>query len=97
MENKEEDNKIVWQWQTINFGIYSATVFTDYRIIWHPVMIGDVLDFLSTTMPRTYSAEANVYCDRVMKLTWVWKQKRKPINDQSDECVKFVYDLLPTC
>lgn len=25
-----------------------------------------------------------------------WKHKRKPIDEQSDECIKFIYDLLPT-
>lgn len=70
-------------------------------IIWHPVMLGDVVDYC-----EKYCLEWDIE-----KLYWVeympigkinlptniftlWEEKRKPITEQSDECIKFVYNLI---
>ena len=31
---------------------------------------------------------------RVWKLYWIWKDKRLPIEDQSEECIDYVYNLI---
>lgn len=77
----------------------------DCKEIWHPVMIGDVYQWLFDNR-----MECNVVYAK-NPIRW-WKvepysnnkefifhrreNRRKPIDDQSDECIKFVYDLLPT-
>ena len=30
----------------------------------------------------------------MMKIFPLWKQKRLPIEDQSDDCIDFIFDLL---
>lgn len=54
------------------------------------VMIGDCLDFLDS--------------QEVQKIDWrhpaqrslliIWKSKRLPIDEQSDECVSYIYSLI---
>lgn len=64
-----------------------------YKIIWHPVMIGDVLDWIGTdAIDAEYAWQVNRETERILV---EWKLQRKPINDQSDSCVNFVYALLP--
>lgn len=77
----------------------------EHKIIWHPIMIGDVLDWIRVNIKA--STEADVYMKwpkyvfefsdiTTMRLLWMWVAVRKPIDDQSDETIAFVYGLLPT-
>lgn len=53
-----------------------------YEIIWHPVLrIGDVLD--------CWDFEGTEYA-----LLNLWKNKRLPIDEQSEFCIDFVYSLI---
>ena len=56
------------------------------EIIWHPVLIWDVLDYL----------QSNNFLSECIEILWVRNNKRKPIQDQSEHCVKYVYDLIQT-
>lgn len=60
------------------------------KIIWHPVMIWDVLEF-SDKLDKKWKRYWYTLCNRIIDL---WKDKRKPIDDQSEECIKFVHSLL---
>jgi len=51
------------------------------KTIWHPVMIWDVLDWMDWNFNINWLIELR-------------KEKRKPIEDQSTECIEFVYNLL---
>ena len=61
--------------------------------IWHPIMIWDILDFIIY--------DQWLYADRYI-LLWKWRDEdepirtelRKPIEEQNDDCVDFVYDLI---
>jgi len=68
----------------------------EYKIIWHPVMIWDVLDWIDKEHKLffTYKEENSpltLWADKVVNL---WKDKRKPIDDQSEECIDFIYNLI---
>ncbi len=79
--------------------------YVPINVVWHPVTIGDVYQWLFDN-----KMEANVVYAR-NPIRW-WKaepyssnkdfifyrreNRRKPIDDQSDECIQFVYSLLPT-
>lgn len=70
-----------------------------------PVMIGDTLNRLGKQCDipvakmievlwfDTGRNDAKIYF--YYKAVSIREDKRKPIDDQSDECIKFVYDLLP--
>ena len=55
--------------------------YFDFEIIWHSVMIWDVLDY--------------IWCEnkRIIILT-LWVNLRKPIEEQSDECIEYIYNLI---
>lgn len=56
--------------------------YTD--IIWHPVMIWDVMGWEIEKWIEPY----NMY-------NWeYWDYPRKPIEEQSDECIDYIYNLL---
>ncbi len=64
----------------------------DYSIIWCPVMIWDVLDWYNRKYARWgFVSSIN------RKWTSLWQERedlRKPIEDQSDECIDFIYSLI---
>jgi len=57
-----------------------------HKIIWHPVLIWDVLDYL----------QSNNFLSECIEILWVRNNKRKPIQYQSEHCVKYIYDLIQT-
>ena len=64
-----------------------------YTIIWHPVMIWDVLDYVDNFLNvcvLKYSEDLEVIRD-IFKH---YKYKSKPIEEQSDECINFIHSLL---
>ena len=56
------------------------------EIIWHPVMIGDVLDYVKSNI--TISAKQD------NSIIHLWKELRKPIEEQSEEAINYIYNLL---
>ena len=64
-----------------------------FTIIWHPVMIGDVLERIRWDKRD----ELCKMCDDIYNLyIWVmevWKDKRKSINEQSEDCIKLIYSF----
>lgn len=79
------------------------------KIIGHPVMIGDVMDFFeehSETDEGTVTQwdgvkTIKIGCTKEKKieilnynLFLVWKKKREPIEEQPDECIDFIYSLI---
>jgi len=48
------------------------------------IMIGDVLDYM----------QSNNLLSECVDILWIWNNKRKPIKDQSEYCIEYVYNLL---
>lgn len=55
--------------------------------VWHPVMIGSVFERYSASK---WFINAQFVIELVDKWTWY----DRPIEEQSDECVNFVYSLI---
>lgn len=70
-----------------------------------PVMLGDVLDWiyendidqveLHKIIERKWKDTHFTYTPASVMVISLRKEKRKPIDNQSDEIIKFVFDLLP--
>ena len=60
----------------------------NYRIIWHPVMIGDVLDWIY----KTWSWKDVFHHFNTIAPHWI--EMRKPISEQTIECIEYIYNLL---
>ena len=65
-------------------------------LIWHPVMIGDVLGWLwQKDIPFViYEWWITERWIVILKIDNWREEKRKPIEDQSDECITFIYNLI---
>lgn len=64
-----------------NNQVWIYTELDDKEIIWHPVMIWDILEYF--------------YGDiRFSDFAWIWKKLRKPLEKQDDECIDFIYDMI---
>ena len=63
---------------------------------YYPVMIWDVLDraynWLNTQFARTELYKRLIY----KSVDTCWKNMRRPIQYQSDECIRYIYSLLPS-
>ena len=60
------------------------------KIIWHPVMIGDVLDWVDE-----HNKSVRTWMLKYEKvIVYFWWNKKEPIDKQSDECIDYVYSLI---
>lgn len=131
-----KDEKILYAGENFWWPLYFTDFeFENLEIIWHPVMIWDVLDWIENNMNNwrkccecwadmNYNDEiyycSNEECeneeepenlvvlnkwDLVIENTrrdsrfinndiFLWKDLKLPIEDQSDECIDFIYDLI---
>ena len=112
----KEDDLIVWvDWVARNGDIelskadlseadpnwYIEALETLVKIIWHPVMIGDVLRQIRLLAGYALDNDLikksdfwNVIAQHNYRITQIWEDFRKPIEDQSDECIDFVHSLI---
>ena len=66
------------------------------EIIGHPVMIGDVIDYINEDIYPGAGYDQVFYhsWESVVDVVNLWGEKRKPIEDQSDGCINFIYSLI---
>ena len=90
----DEHNMVTKQSKEIDFDkLYRA---------WKPVMIWDVLDWYWELHPVYMEIEKHfnkwatfVYTDvNWVNINSMWEHLRKPIDEQSEECIKFIYSLI---
>lgn len=80
-----KDEKIVFAWESFSWPLYFTNFeFENLKIIGHSVMIWDVLDYY-------WDKKWAMTLDRILRF---WEEKTKPIEDQSDECVDYIYNLI---
>ena len=65
----------------------TETKNNDFFIIWHPVMIGTIFEWYSKN--RWY-----INSQFIISLIAKWTWYEKPIDEQSDECIDYVYSLI---
>ena len=81
----------------------------EMEIIGHPVMIGDVIDFIEKNTQEVKPEQTKwegvikiqLWCSRCKAIEiftghiiFVWQNKRFPIEEQPDKCIDFIYSLL---
>jgi len=55
------------------------------EVIWHPVLIWDVLDYMTFNNPKQPIKT---------ELSLAWEFKRLPIEEQSAQCITYIYNLI---
>ena len=75
---------------------FTVSLWYTPEIIWHPVMIWDVLDWIEPYWSGyVQSVEFTDRRRRKMNLVLLQRDnKRLPIDEQSDECIDYVYGLI---
>lgn len=64
------------------------------RIIWHPVMFWDVYQYLENNIKEIKNNLQPNNIDLYVYLSYVWKNKKEPIEKQSNECINYIYIIL---
>ena len=77
---------------------FTVSLWYTPEIIWHPVMIWDVLDWIEPYWSGyVQSVEFTERRRRKMNLVLLQRDnKRLPIDEQSDGCIDYVYSLIPS-
>ena len=77
---------------------FTVSLWYTPEIIWHPVMIWDVLDWIEPYWSgHVQSVESTERRRRKMNLVLLQRDnKRLPIDEQSDGCIDYVYSLIPS-
>ena len=77
---------------------YTKWSNTDFKIIWHQVMIWDVLDYIEK---KKYKSDTEIfgfrnfwYSEKQIDILLEWKNKRTSIENQSDDCIDYIYNLI---
>lgn len=89
---------------------FTVSLWYTPEIIWHPVMIWDVLDWIENKKFNVdtpimwfwfddgdYSDETKLFLIQKHyseKACILWESKRLSIEEQSDECIDYVYSLI---
>jgi len=89
-------------WMNKAWPIMQGIVSKFDELCWPKTMIGDVLDWIQTNMIGDGDSFRNDYyldlCGDTFfqkeKNGGLWKQLRKPLEDQSEECIDFIYSLI---
>lgn len=65
-----------------------------WKIIWHPVMIWDVLNWIENKHHWTYDSYNESPWTHIYNCL-IWRpEKHRSIEEQNNDCVDFVYDLI---
>lgn len=73
-------------WSEYQIEYWNDMTETNYleSIIWHPILIWDVLDWVKSIWKKDYY---QIFLS-------LWKDLRNPIEEQSDGCIDFLYSLI---
>ena len=100
--------KPIWPWITCLF-FRQIRLDNIEEIIGHPVMIGDVIDFIEKNTQEVKPEQTKwegvikiqLWCSRgkaieifTGHIIFVWQNKRFPIEEQPDKCIDFIYSLI---
>jgi len=64
------------------------------KIIWHPVLIGDVLEYIDSLETWLDGKDKAQWRQNVFWLLMIWEKKKLDLTEQSDECIAFVHNLI---
>lgn len=85
---KEWDNCFLrYLWYTGSVNVRDA-VF----VIWHPAMMGDVLDWVRSEDIKI--PDEDIFYIPENRLLRLRTKRREPIENQSDECIEYIYNLI---
>lgn len=73
---------------------FTVSLWYAPEIIWHPVMIGDVLDWIDKKIWISNCEYEEFVIEEVNITVLLWGEYLKPIEEQLDKCVDYIYSLI---
>ena len=73
---------------------FTVSLWYAPEIIWHPVMIWDVIKRIKENREISYW-EYLVKLLGQLSRPWLWRELGLSIDEQSEECIDFVHSLIP--
>ena len=93
-----KESAILWidDYKNIKDVYWEIYKLSDVIIKWHPVMIGDVLDYIEKEIwiEDLYKTGRSLAMITIIGWLKIWKHKRLPIENQSKECIDYIFNLL---
>lgn len=86
-------------YSTINDKQYYADYEQSFQVIWHSVMLWDILNWREKQYPANILLDYwdwSEFSSTVLDIVSNFTEKNKPIDEQSDTCVDFLYHLMQT-
>ena len=82
---------------------FTVSLWYTPEIIWHPVMIWDVISYLRKPFNEFIESKpvgenwlVDRYFNDMNNLLVKWFDTSLPIDEQDDECVDYIYSLIPS-
>lgn len=69
-------------------------IYNEIQIWNNPVLIWDVLDYLSKIKDKQELESTQYYAWLYDIICIQWRNKREPIEEQSDKCIEYIYNLI---
>lgn len=73
---------------------FAVSLWYTPEIIWHPVMIGDVLNWIDNKMGVSNCEYEEFVVEEANISVLLWREYLKPIEEQSDECINYIYSII---
>ena len=102
---RETDGECVdltyWDEYQVEYGNDMTETRRLIEVIWHPVMLGDVISYLREPFdtfiewqPVGKNWEVDSYFKNMNNLLIKWENVRSSIDEQSKDCIDFIYSLI---
>ena len=86
-EHRTIYHRVLWTYSLWTDFVSYRHIYRLKKIIWHPVRIGDVLDYDESIRYSIDDAESD-------EILFLWENKRLSIDEQSESCIDYVYSLI---
>lgn len=77
-----------------HIGVFETDIWAIWepdKIIWHPVMYGSMLRWVHDETKKRWDIQ---WAEKAMWFNLHWRLYEKPIEEQSDDCIDFIYSLI---
>ena len=71
--------------------LYENIIRNHWKIIWHPVILGDIIEYIDNMW---YDENTYTYTNNIENIIKLWVERKKPIEEQSDDCINYIYNLI---
>ncbi len=85
--------RYTWSWRIVS---QQRELKEIIKIYWHPVMLGDVIHWIHSKYEWDFTMHTGLSKKELAlnKIMYLWGDYRKPIEEDSEEIIDYIYNLL---